>query len=628
MTATYRSTLCLLAFIWAGSLFAQPQDVSFQNFSTGYNEPLDLTHAGDERIFVVEKRGVIYVVDQQGNKNNTPFLDIRSIVNDFASERGLLGLAFHPNYKENGYFYLNYTNGSGATVIARYSVSANDPDVADPGSATILLTISQPYSNHNGGCIKFGSDGYLYIGMGDGGSGGDPLNAGQTETTLLGKMLRIDVDGASPYGIPADNPYVNDPQTRDEIWAFGLRNPWRFSFDRMNGDLWIGDVGQNAWEEIDYWPITSTTPPNFGWRCYEGNATYNTSGCGAMSNYDFPVYVYDNNAIGCSVTGGYAYRGPRYANWWGVYFFTDYCSGRMWYSEPDGNGGYSTTEFDNLSNFNYASFGEDVYGQLYLLGLSSGQILRLADTTCTPVAYIDAPSSLSLCSSEPLRAYNDPSLSFQWQLNGSDIPGATSADHFVSGSGNYRVIVSNGSCADTSDAVNVTLVPAPTASLTGLDSVYCPFDVPVIMTGSPSGGTFSGPGVTGSSFNPDSAGLGTHSIIYAYTDGNTNCTGYDTAVVTVTPCVGLAGGDPFAGFRLYPNPSGGTFAVEFTLKASSEVRFRVMNSMGATVHEYGQTLLSGAQKLHFDLGAVADGLYFLVVETDDRKGVQKFMVRK
>ncbi|MEM0998264.1 MAG: PQQ-dependent sugar dehydrogenase [Bacteroidota bacterium] len=628
MRILYYGVIALLFTCQTPLLFAQPQDVSFTTWSSGYDEPLDLTHAGDERIFVVEKRGIILVVDQQGNRNGTPFLDIRNIVNDIAGERGLLGLAFHPNYQENGYFFVNYTNNGGSTIIARYSVSSTDPDVADATSEVILMTISQPFSNHNGGCIKFGADGYLYIGMGDGGSGGDPINAGQSDNTLLGKMLRINVNGGSPYSIPPDNPYLLNSQIPDEVWGFGLRNPWRFSFDRINGDLWIGDVGQNTREEIDYWAGNASSVPNFGWRCYEGNSAFNTSGCNAMGTYDFPVFDYDNNSLGCSVTGGYVYRGPRYGNLWGLYIFCDYCSGRVWYTEPDGNGGWTTTQFDNLTNFNYASFGEDVYGQMYLLGISNGTILKMSDTTCTPVAYVDAPATLSQCSSEPLRAYADPTLDYQWQLNGSDIPGATSADYFAAASGSYRVVVSNGSCADTSSAISLTLIPAPTVQISGLDTVYCANAAAVTISGSPTGGTYSGPGVTGSTFDPAQAGAGLHPIVYAYTDGSTNCTGYDTLLVRVDACTGVPAATLFAGYQFYPNPTRDNFLVEFVLDHPDQLHFEVMNAQGVRVLDQNRDLSAGAQKLGFELGDVADGLYFLHIRSSVGEGVQKFVVRK
>ena len=260
-----RKILILCILLLFNNIYSQ--NVTLESFGPSFDDPVEIKHAGDDRLFIVEQPGEIKILNSNGTVNSTPFLDIRDEVSTNASERGLLGLAFHPNYPSTPYFFVNYTNNSGDTVIAKYSVSS-DPDIANTNE-TILLTIDQPYSNHNGGCINFGPDGYLYIGMGDGGSGGDPQNYSQNLNSLLGKMLRIDVDNGDPYAIPNDNPYG------DEIWASGLRNPWKFSFD-TNGDLWIADVGQYTWEEIN---LVTNDPGglNYGWRCYEGNHTFNTS---------------------------------------------------------------------------------------------------------------------------------------------------------------------------------------------------------------------------------------------------------------------------------------------------------------------------------------------------------------
>jgi len=270
----------LLSFFGFCCTVITAQTVGLQSFASGFSSPVEIAHPpNDARLFVVQQSGLIRILNPNGTINTTPFLTLTTSTILSGGERGLLGLAFHPNYATNGYFYVNYTRaGDGATVIARYSVSS-DPNIADASSGTVLLTVAHPFSNHNGGSIKFGSDGYLYIGMGDGGSGGDPGNRAQNINENLGKMLRLDVDSASPYGIPATNPYVGI-EGNDEIWAIGLRNPWKFSFNRLNGDLWIADVGQNAIEEIN--KVAAPLPNtglNFGWRCYEGNVAYNTTDC-------------------------------------------------------------------------------------------------------------------------------------------------------------------------------------------------------------------------------------------------------------------------------------------------------------------------------------------------------------
>jgi glucose/arabinose dehydrogenase len=288
-----------------GPLRAAPQ-IDLQPVAVGLANPVAITNAGDGsgRLFITLQAGRIVIYD--GTRVlPTPFLDITPLVSS-GGERGLLSVAFHPNYRTNGVFFVDYTNTDGNTVIARYSVS-QDANIADPNSAAILLTITQPFANHNGGQLQFGPDGYLYIGMGDGGSGGDPSNNAQNLGTLLGKILRIDVDGASPYAIPADNPFVGVPSTLPEIWAYGLRNPWRFSFDRLTGDLFIADVGQDSWEEVDFQPAGSQGGENYGWRLMEGNHCYNPPTNCDPGGLTPPILEYEhgtNDANGCSISGG------------------------------------------------------------------------------------------------------------------------------------------------------------------------------------------------------------------------------------------------------------------------------------------------------------------------------------
>ena len=358
------------------SFFGYSQIISLTQFASGFTDPVEITHAGDSRLFVVQQGGLIKIVNANGTTNATPFLNLSSIIST-GGERGLLGLAFHPNYATNGLFFVNYTNTAGNTVIARYSVSAN-PNVAST-TGTILMTITQPFSNHNGGSIKFGPDGYLYIGMGDGGSGGDPGNRSQNISDNLGKMLRIDVNSsvAPFYTNPATNPYVGIAGN-DEIWAIGLRNPWKFSFNRLNGDLWIADVGQNAIEEID--KISSPLPNtgiNFGWRCYEWNSTYNTTGCAAASTMTFPFTQYARSGGACSVTGGYVYTGTLYPNFQNKYFFTDYCDDKIRMVNSAG----TITTTSSFSGNSFATFGEDVAGELYVAGISSGIIFKIQDAS-------------------------------------------------------------------------------------------------------------------------------------------------------------------------------------------------------------------------------------------------------
>lgn len=325
---------------------------------------LESPRDGTDRLFVVEQPGRISVFpndpDVAGAKT---FLDIRSLVNSAGNEEGLLGLAFHPAYKSNGYFYLNYTaSNPRRTVIARYRVSAADPDAGDPLSALILLEFDQPFSNHNGGQLAFGPDGYLYIATGDGGSGGDPYGNGQSLKTLLGKILRIDIDHpgvGTKYGIPPDNPFVGTA-FRGEIWAYGLRNPWRFSFDPDNGRLWAGDVGQDKIEEVDI----IEKGRNYGWNRMEGSACFQPSHDCDTTGLVLPVWEY-THADGVCVTGGYVYRGSRRPELRGAYICADYGNGKIWALRPGTGGKAKATELTE-SRLPIASFGVDNAHELYI----------------------------------------------------------------------------------------------------------------------------------------------------------------------------------------------------------------------------------------------------------------------
>lgn len=355
--------------------------ITVQPIATGFDSPVDLASTSllfDQRLFVVEQGGRIRIMRPSGQVLLLPFLNISDRIST-GGERGLLGLAFHPDYADNGYFYVNYTNLSGDTTISRFTVSATNRNRADVNSEEILLVVDQPFSNHNGGDLAFGPDGYLYIPLGDGGSAGDPQDNSQDLDSLLGKVLRLDVDGGSPYAIPPDNPFVGLPGA-DEIWAYGYRNPWRFSFDRLTGDMYIGDVGQGDWEEIDFEAAGSPGGGNYGWRCYEGNHPYNLSGCSPdPADYIFPIHEY-SHAEGCSVTGGYVYRGTRFPTLAGHYFFADYCTGSIWDLIPDGMGGWTLTAHGSLLG-NPTTFGESSRGDLYVADASDGTVYLIGPAT-------------------------------------------------------------------------------------------------------------------------------------------------------------------------------------------------------------------------------------------------------
>ena len=341
----------------------------------GLESPLGIAHAGDGsgRLFVVEKPGRIRIVVGTALVA-APFLDIAGRVGSTSSEQGLLGLAFHPKYAHNGLFFVNYTDLQGDTVLSHFAVGA-DPGRADPASEVVLLTVDQPAANHNGGHLAFGPDGYLYVGLGDGGGAGDRYGNGQNPSTLLGKMLRLDVDGGQPYAVPPDNPFVTRPDARKEIWAIGLRNPWRYSFDRLTGDLYIADVGQDLYEEIDFQPASSQGGQNYGWPIMEGMHCYPEKQACDRSGLTLPVAEYDHSQ-GCSVTGGYVYRGQQFPALSGIYVFGDYCSGRIWGAARDSQGQWRMAELQQVG-VQLSSFGEDETGELYLVDMRSGELFKI-----------------------------------------------------------------------------------------------------------------------------------------------------------------------------------------------------------------------------------------------------------
>ena len=341
------------------------QTIQLETFATGITSPVEIVNAGTNQIFVAGQNGIITILDSDGIANTTPFLDI-SAVTQFEGEHGLFGVAFHPDYATNGYFYVNYINTEGNTVVARYTRSTENPDIADPNSAFIVLNITQLYGFHQGGCLRFGPDGYLYISSGDGGES----QMGQNINTMLGKILRIDVNSGTPYTIPATNPFA-DTEGTDEIWAYGLRNPWKFSFN--DGNIWIADVGQENIEEINRMSATDSGI-NYGWKCFEGTDVYSTDNCSLVGMYTMPVAQYEHEGTSrCSITGGYVYTGSAYPNMQGKYFFADYCTAEI--------GVVNGSTLSWLGNFSgtITTFGVDANQELYAAG--SGTVYKIVDTT-------------------------------------------------------------------------------------------------------------------------------------------------------------------------------------------------------------------------------------------------------
>ena len=363
------------------------QNAQLTWIAEGFDRPLYVTHAGDGsgRLFVVEQTGRIRIL-QGGKTLEEPFLDASDVAdwlftfdkNVNWSENGLLGLVFHPNYEENGYFFIYYTDREGDSALARYRVDAADPNRADADSGQVILSVDQPHQNHNGGMLAFGPDGYLYLGLGDGGLEGDPCEHGQRRDSLLGSIVRVDVgvSEVADYSVPPDNPYVGNELAKPEIWAYGLRNPWRFSFDRVTGDLYIGDVGQSHWEEINYRPANSTGGENYGWNAYEGYAWYAEKTELTLEDIALPAFVYSHNE-GKAITAGYVYRGDAIADLYGVFLFGDFASGRIWTIYRREDGGWQVNEYMDTEHF-ISSFGEDEAGELYVVDYFDGSIWQFA----------------------------------------------------------------------------------------------------------------------------------------------------------------------------------------------------------------------------------------------------------
>jgi glucose/arabinose dehydrogenase len=381
------------------------QNVRFLEIASGLNQPIFVTNAGDGsgRLFIIQRAGQIRI-QKNGVLLSTPFLNIQSIVNSSGGEQGLLALAFHPNYETNGRFYTVHTEQSKAIVLSVFTRSSTNADQADPNSRVTLLTIPKLYANHNGGTLAFGPDGYLYWSTGDGGSGGDPDNNAQNVNSLLGKILRLDVSSPASYSIPPSNPFYNNPSPsiRKEIWGYGLRNPWRFSFDRLTGDIYLGDVGQGRREEIDFQSASSGGGENYGWRIMEGSLCYNPStGCN-QSGKILPVAEYDHTK-GCSVSGGYVYRGSKYPQMNGFYFYGDFCSGLIYSLHKDSQNRWMSQLITD-STYSISSFGEDEQGELYMVDYSSGKIYQ--------VAYIRVPAKAALIS--PSGGVTNTQPTFTW----------------------------------------------------------------------------------------------------------------------------------------------------------------------------------------------------------------------
>lgn len=417
-------------------------------WAEGLSTALDVTHCGDDRLFVARQFGYISIVTDSMQVLPVPFLDIHEQVL-YGGERGLLGLAFDPDYAANGFFYVSYVTpgGQGTLRISRFNVSA-DPNIADPASEVVMISLPQTDELHKSGGLVFGPDGYLYVSIGDGGGANDPNGYGQDLTTMFGKVLRIKPEVDSTYSIPPDNPFVNATGgQRPEIWAYGLRNPFRIATDPMNGDLWIGDVGQQMWEELDRWPGGDNTAPNFGWRCYEAEEPFNFDGdCHADSTYVFPVLVQAHPSTGgnfCAVIAGEVYRGTRYPRMFGRHIYTDYCAGELRTLTPAGQDAWADSLGSLTGIFGMSSIGADVNGDLYVTNVENGRIYSIRDRCPMDAPVITADGDLLT---------STVGESYQWYFEGEPVPDANGGSFVAMSSGEYSVQVTfaNG-CVKTSE---------------------------------------------------------------------------------------------------------------------------------------------------------------------------------
>lgn len=457
-------TICSATFTVPGvaqELGDDPPPLELVEVASNLSAPTVITNAGDERMFIVLQPGVIKIFYRNGLVQSEDFLDIQDRVYSQGSERGLLGLAFPPDFCTNPYFYVNYTYrefNTDYTRVSRFSIDENNSNKGDESSEEVLLQFIQPYPNHNGGHLEFGPDGYLYIATGDGGLGGDPGNRSQNLSMLLGKILRIDVSSQPGYEVPEDNPFVSTEEARDEIWAYGLRNPWKFAFDSETGDLYIADVGQNIWEEVNFEPADSPGGVNYGWRCYEGTHVYDFSECDSSTVFEMPVFEYSHQN-GCSVTGGRIYRGPSFESMTGHYFFTDLCSG-LFRSITRVGGEWTVLEYGSLGTTSITTFGEDVWGEIYVAA-GSGVVYRLEDQDdelVEPIQFTDGNTLTSMLEGSE----------YHWELNGDDL-GQDEQSITITESGSYSLTVVTDSGCEVYYEIDISIVGTRDSEIGKLD---------------------------------------------------------------------------------------------------------------------------------------------------------------
>lgn len=613
-------TVILTFLFFIPASIAQPK-IKLDTFTLSVPKPADITNDGfTSRLFIADQNGRIFVYDSIGVKLDT-FLDIRTKVQyTNGGEQGLLGIAFHPDYKNNGYFYVYYTKKNTTdNAVFRYKVSSN-PNRALVDSEVLVINLIHPlFPNHNGGCLKFGNDGYLYIGVGDGGGGGDPFNNAQNKNSFLGKILRLDVNNFSiPYSVPISNPFVGQANVKAEIWAYGLRNPWRFSFDKLTHDLWIGDVGQGAREEVDFQASNSTGGVNYGWRCYEGNSSYNTSGCGNTSNYTFPIFEYDHSSNGgVAITGGFVYRGNNYPDFYGYYLCTDYTSNNFWAIKKEGSTFTSYTLGKPQTGLYSSSFGEDIFGEMYLCNSVSGVIYKIRE----------------LCSPFQLSLVNKTNPSCPNITNGSIE--FTS----ISPNGNVNYNWSNGGTGNT-----ISTLAAGKYILTATDGIGCvrkdsvtlyntdTLDTPIVTLSNDTLSTISGysyqwklndsviNGATASFYKAPIAGLYRVEI----TDSNGCKAISDTVRFIVTAIKNI--NSTIESFSVFPNPVNDKLRIEIQFVTSKKSVLKIINTIGQEI--YAEQLAGKDIIQTISLQNLEKGIYEITIITDDGQISTKTFVKQ
>lgn len=598
----------LLVIFFSWKTYAQTA-IDVELVKGGFDEPLAIVNAGDERLFIVERTGRIKILYPDGTVST--FLDIDARVGSDGGEQGLLGLAFHPDYADNGYFFVNYTDTLGDTHISRFSRSAGDPELADASSELNLLYMDQPANNHNGGCLNFGPDGYLYIFMGDGGGTGHNRSQDITDN-LFGKILRIDVDGAVPYAIPPGNPYIGITGD-DEIYAIGLRNPWRCNFDRLTGDLWVGDVGADSWEEIDLIPAGSTPDWNFGWKCYEGFHLREGTACDTIvPDFDLPIFEYphDIDSGGFAVTGGYVYRGTEFPGLYGKYIFCDYISGNFFTLEPDGAGGWISQFYDYVID-HITSFGENLHGEIYACINDNGNVYKLIDhcadlNLSVLVTDAAAPTVHNGAINLSVTGATTP-VNYMWSN------GAISEDISSLTAGIYSVTVTDAlGCSKSIEATVENLCGPATGiiSTPSTNSVFIDWD-DVGATGYRVMYKSAGPGPFMQMNTPVSSvtipGL---SSATAYTFKIKNkCPGAPGAFSANGNFMTLPLKEELTGeINIFPNPNNGKF---FIAGVRSETEIHIFNSTGQLIIT---KMINSPEE--FDLSVYGDGIYFIRIENE------------